>query len=244
MRKAKRMAILPPLMRRRDRSVATPYLLLGCERPAGWWMGSGAEDGMRKSGTKGGRSGGSWAGVSRRIRRTAAEIRPYLFRRTAAESVGQSPQVHPRSPMQRLQHRLRVGFRDAEEGAGGSSGRNWCDDFGKIFRFGKGGEVFRGTSQHFLHFQESSFYHGRDAQNPLGEMQLRRWNPTFARQVGRHRRGRRRKRWEREDQVETERLFLGGIVRPSFSGSPGGGTLPLRSGRAAPPGTPAKEMGT
>jgi hypothetical protein len=51
--------------------------------------------------------------------------------------------------------------------------------------------------------------------------------PYLCAQVGRHRRGRRRKRWEREDQVETERLFLGGIVRGPFAGSPGGGTLPV-----------------
>jgi hypothetical protein len=48
------------------------------------------------------------------------------------------------------------------------------------------------------------------------------------------------------DQVGTERLFLGGIVRPPFAGSPGGGTLPFRKrpGRAAPPGPQAKEMRT
>jgi len=34
----------------------------------------------------------------------------------------QITQIHTRSAMQRLQHRLRVGFRDAEEGAGGAFG--------------------------------------------------------------------------------------------------------------------------
>jgi hypothetical protein len=34
----------------------------------------------------------------------------------------QASRIHILSPMQRLQHRLRVGFRDAEEGAGGAFG--------------------------------------------------------------------------------------------------------------------------
>ena len=48
------------------------------------------EDGMRKVRTKGRRGGGSWAGFSLRIRWTAAENRPYLFRWTAAECPGRA----------------------------------------------------------------------------------------------------------------------------------------------------------